>query len=159
MATFALTWNPERWPWPESHYSSTIATTARGGTVADRWSFGIRRKGASPGDRVFLVRQRKDRGIVGAGSLTSSIYMDRHWDPAKDICPYADVLWDRVLPLESRLEIEIVRTQIVSFNWDRLQGSGVQLTESQASQLEDLWRHHLGSLDGDSPPPLRPKER
>jgi hypothetical protein len=74
VATFILTWNPENWVFDEGRYEELVDSTARGGVPLEAWSVGVRRGGVSQGDRAFLLRQHRDRGIVASGHFTSGVY-------------------------------------------------------------------------------------
>jgi 5-methylcytosine-specific restriction protein A len=139
VATFLLVWNPDNWPWPGSDYETTVARTDAGERVAGRWSVGLRRYGLAPGDRAYLVRQRRDRGMVGSGEFTSEIYDDEHWDRSGRATTYADLTWDLLLPVEDRIPVDVLKTKVRSVRWDRLQGSGVLLAEQSEQQLDRLW--------------------
>jgi hypothetical protein len=89
VATFLLTWNPDRWHWPEDEFDAAIEATAAGRSVSDKWSVGVQKVGISAGDRAFLVRQRRDRCIVASGTFTSGIFEDPHWDGTARLTRYA----------------------------------------------------------------------
>jgi 5-methylcytosine-specific restriction protein A len=143
MRTFILTWNPDRWSYHE--YLRDVRTTRAGLPVQGGWSTGIRRHGISEGDRAFLLRQHRERGVVAAGDFASRIYEGEHWDPAapEPTTWYADVSFDVVLDLDDRLPIEVLKSEIPRVVWDRMQGSGVEVPRASAERLEDLWQHHL----------------
>jgi hypothetical protein len=91
MGTFLLVWNPDKWPWPETDFETIVALTESGQWVEGRWSVGIRKHGISRNDRAYLVRQHRDRGLVGIGGFTSGIYSDKHWDDSGRETTYADL--------------------------------------------------------------------
>jgi 5-methylcytosine-specific restriction protein A len=151
VATFILTWNPDKWTFEEGRYEELVDSTARGDTPLEAWSVGVRRRGVSRGDRAFLLRQHRDRGIVAAGQFTSDVYPGPHWDGTAREASYADAEWDTWLPVADRLSIDLVTSQVPEMRWDRLQASGVQLPEAQARSLERLWEAHLQGLGRDTP--------
>jgi 5-methylcytosine-specific restriction enzyme A len=153
MSTFLLTWNPDNWPWPEEDFAAAVAATGAGRRYADQWSVGARRHGVSRGDRAFLVRQKRDRGVVGSGFFTSSPYEDLHWDGSGRLTTYAKLAWDLLLPIEERLEVEDVKRAVPEVAWDRLQGSGVQVPDDATLKLERIWADHV-----DGSPYLSPEE-
>lgn len=161
MATFILTWNPEQWPWEDHGYAEAIELTARGEIVSEPWSVGNRRSGIAPGDRAVLVRQHSARGLVASGTFTSDIYQDEHWDNSGRHANYADVAWDAVLSPDNRLPIEVLKAQIASVNWDRLQASGIQMPDEGEDVIDALWSEHLRGTGSATPegtasaPPLR----
>jgi hypothetical protein len=57
-------------------------------------------------------------------------------DPERE-ANYADLQWETVLPIDQRLRIEDVK-DVVDAPWDRMQGSGVQLSVEASAGLEDL---------------------
>jgi hypothetical protein len=75
MPTYILTWNPEKWCWPDDQYEKEVNVTRRGGLFSSRWSCG-KTKRIGPGDRVFFFRQHTERGIIGSGYATSNGNLD-----------------------------------------------------------------------------------
>lgn len=147
MATFILTWNPDEWPFDEGDYQRAVESTAAGHLTNDVWSVGNRLGGINPGDRAFLLRQHRDRGIVASGEFTSGVYQDRHWDGSHRDANYAEVRWDNLLLVDDRLPIEELKRQVPEVSWDRLQASGVQLREDAAMlSVEELWEAHLKTV-------------
>jgi len=144
--TFVLTWNPDNdLGWPEDDYASVIASTALGQRVTRQWSAAARKGGIYPGDRAFMLRQRRDRGIVASGRFTSEVYPAAHWDGSERTTMYAGVEWETVLAPEDRLPVEALKQVIPSEHWDRFQASGVAV-HSAAEDLEALWESHVGQV-------------
>jgi hypothetical protein len=77
MATFLLTWNPDGQGWPDAEHEAAVEAAAAGRALLERWSVALRKSGIHIGDRAFLVRQRRERGIVASGRFTSEIYACR----------------------------------------------------------------------------------
>jgi 5-methylcytosine-specific restriction enzyme A len=144
MSVFILTWNPDRWHWDEVDYQKEVRTTSRGRRTRGGWSTGGRIGGVSPGDRAFLLRQHRDRGVVASGDFTSQIYQDAHWDGSGRLANFADISFDVVLPVTDRLPIGVLHARLSSVSWDRMQGSGVRLPDDVGDELEEIWREHLG---------------
>jgi hypothetical protein len=146
LTTFLLTWNASDLGYRT--HASDIAATAGGRTVRGRWSFGSRRTGAAPGDRVFLLRQRADRGIVASGTLADGlIFPDTHWEGyRRKVTHYADVLWDRVLPVAERLPIEELLHDVPGHHWNAVFASGQRIRPPADEALEKLWAEHLGLI-------------
>ena len=147
MATFLLTWNPERWPWGD--LADEARLLRQGKELAGRWSCGNNRT-LQPGDRFFLMRQgSQPRGIVGSGWIVSEPYQDRHWDPdrRKKGVPalYVDIRFDVLLEPE-RDELlgvaELTRGPLHAVHW-RTQTSGIRIPDDAAQLLEGLWKEHL----------------
>jgi hypothetical protein len=146
LTTFLLTWNASDLGYRT--HASDIAATAGGRTVRGRWSFGSRRTGAAPGDRVFLLRQRVDRGIVASGTLADGvIFPAAHWQghPAKSTF-YAEVLWDRVLPVTDRLPFEELLHEVPGHDWRHIYGSGQLVRPPADAALHRRWQEHLADL-------------
>lgn len=151
MATFLLTWNPDGPGWPDDKYAAAAA--AGSGEYANRWSVGLRKSGIAVGDRAFLVRQRHERGIVASGRFHSEVYPDAHWDESGRQTTYADIIFEVLLPVPERLDINALKARVPAVAWDRLQGSGVALTAPNDTLLEQLWQEHVADT-----PYLSPEE-
>lgn len=157
MATFLLVHSPDRWPWPQDEYDQAVRATDAGQVWSGRWSVGARRSGISPRDRAFLMRQKRDRGVIASGRFVSRpgtpavIYEAPHFDGSPTLVPYADIEWDTLLPLDDRLPVEDLRRDVPGVAWDRLQGSGVLVQQSAEGDLEAAWAAHLGRTPYHSP--------
>jgi hypothetical protein len=62
--SFLLTWDGSDEAYDPDEYAGAIAQTSDQHEVEMQWSIGGRRSGVEAGDRVYLLRQRTDRGIV-----------------------------------------------------------------------------------------------
>jgi predicted HNH restriction endonuclease len=61
----------------------------------------------------------------------------------------ADIDFDRIVAVDERLPIELLKSVIPEIKWDRLQGSGVKVPDSVEPTLLDLWRRHTaGAIEG-----------
>lgn len=149
MATFLLTWNPHKAPWPD--LPADAARCRSTGHLDDRWSCG-RSKRIQPGDRVFLLRQGKEpRGLIGAGSATSQMFEALHWNPNATtripIARYIDVRFDVLLDAEHE---PIFRREwldgepFAGVHWNT-QISGISIPEPVARVLEREWASFLVS--------------
>lgn len=150
MATYLLTWNPQRWEWTD--LAVIAAKTATGDTVTLRWSTGNTTR-VNPGDRLFLLRQGEEpRGIVAAGVAVSGVIKEPHWDEERqrrgDLANYVDARFERVLDptMDPLLSLR---------DHDNLHSippipaaSGFQIHEPAAGALEEAWVGHLEWLDG-----------
>lgn len=141
-----LTWNPDRWAWPPEEYAQAVQATAAGGTWSRRWSLGVR-KSVQRGDRAVLLRQNRDRGLVGHGVFTAEAIAAPHWDGSGRSIPYGLVEWDSIVEVEDRLPTETLREAIPEVTWDNVPGSGVNVPAEAAQRLEDLWARHTGGRD------------
>ncbi len=143
MTTFLLTWNATDTGY--ATHASDVAETAAGHTVQGRWSFGGRRGGASAGDRVFLLRQRTERGIIASGALADGlIFPAPHWegDPRR-VTHYAEILWDTVLPVADRLPIEDLLHDVPGHHWNAVFANGQLVRPPADEMLEKRWAEHL----------------
>ena len=150
VTTFILTWDGSDTGYFRTNYHRDIRATAAGSTVRGRWSFGSRRSGAAAGDRVFLLRQKTERGIVASGRLADGvIFPAPHWagDPGK-LTYYAEVLWDRVVPVADRLPFAELLHGVPGHNWNHIFASGQRVRPPSDTALADLWTEHLRDLQG-----------
>ncbi len=147
VATFILTWDGSESGYPVDNFAADVATTAAGSVVAGSRSVGSRRGGMFPGDRVFLLRQGTDHGVVAAGHVTDGlVFKDEHWaDPTKTAA-YTDIEWDRVLPVEDRLDTEDLLAHVPAHHWKNIMGSGQELRPPSDAALLALWEGHLTAL-------------
>jgi 5-methylcytosine-specific restriction protein A len=145
MATYLLTWNPNRFAWDD--LSDLVKECRQQGRAKDRHSTGNTKK-IQPGDRLFLLRQSVEpRGISGSGVASSVVFEDDHWDPvlaaAGNLALFVELLYDilvdpatepgAVLPMDA-LETGFLEKT----NW-ATQSSGIQIEDKAADQLERLW--------------------
>ena len=143
MATYLLTWNPAKWPWPE--LDECIREIRNTGHYRERWSCGRNRK-IVEGDRLFLLRQGLEpRGIVGAGWAASNVFDDWHWDEAKRAAGQRvwciDVDFDVLLDAEREPILPRARLNegiLARMHWDS-QSSGILIPAEVAKQLEIEW--------------------
>ena len=146
--TFLLIWDASDTGYPPANLAADIAATAAGKIVTGRWSFGSRRTGTAPGDRVYLLRQRADRGIVASGTLADGvIFPSEHWQgrPGRGT-HYADVRWDRVLPVADRLPFEELLHEVPGHDWRHIYGSGQRIRPPAEAALARRWAEHLTDL-------------
>lgn len=157
-SAFILTWNPDLWPETPEEREDFAATwsewaehTRRGGSVDEQWSTGSRTSGAAPGDRAYLFRQNRDRGLIARGVITSAIYQALHWDGSDRETNYAAIAWTDILDIEERLRPEEIRLAAPGVHWQRLQGSGSMIhSEEDRRGLDELWAAHLESIGRES---------
>lgn len=159
MPTFLLTWNPKRWTWDEAKYLDEIRRTRNGERVRGVWSCGNNRS-IERGDRLFLLRQGQERGILAAGFAESDVYEDVHWDESRQDENAHYVEWRRevLLPVQERLTIEELKRAHLDIDWDNLQASGVRVPPKSVDRLEGLWDEHLASVGWSGPIDFRGPE-
>ncbi|MCU1612633.1 MAG: hypothetical protein JWO98_173 [Frankiales bacterium] len=108
---------------------------------------GTRRGGTSAGDRVFLLRQENERGIVASGRLTDGIIFEApHYSDPHRTAWYSYITWDTVLPIADRLPFDELRSAVPGHPWNTIYASGQQLNPPAANQLEALWQTHVRDL-------------
>lgn len=159
MATFLLTWNPDGKAWSGGGYERVVEAHASGRSLSDRWGVGIRKSGIAAGDRAFLVRQRRERGIVASGFFLGEIYTAEHWEDPARLSTYADVRWDILLPVADRLPVSDLRQSVPMVAWDHLQGSGVLVASPGDRRLEQVWSRHTDGAPRDAPSGSRTEGR
>jgi hypothetical protein len=141
------TWNPDKGQWLKVGYREAIERTARGETVLEDWSTGVRTQGVFRGYRAFLLQQgNQGRGIIASGTVRGEIRQIPHWDPVNhpgEIANTVDIDWECVLPVEDILPKEELNRQLATKHHFSLQGSGLLIEGQLADQLEELWSNHL----------------
>jgi hypothetical protein len=148
VATFVLTWNPDKWRWSDTDFKRHISNTARGRRVRGRWSVGSRTGGIEPGDTAFLLRQGRDRGLIAAGHFTSRVFEDAHWDGSKRLANYGDVEWNLVLAPEHRLRTEVLQQRVPAVHWGPY-GSGMRLRPPADARVARAWHEHVSLAASD----------
>jgi hypothetical protein len=103
MATYLLTWNPQKWPWLD--LQEDLAELARENSVTFRWSYGNSKR-IVEGDRVFLLRQDLEpRGILASGKVVLGSFEETHWREEKArkgrTTRYVTVRWEVLLNPET----------------------------------------------------------
>jgi 5-methylcytosine-specific restriction protein A len=146
LATYLLTWNPERWNW--SYLQKSIAEVKTQGYCRERWGCGATKK-IVPGDRVFLMKLGKQpRGIVASGWVTSRVYEDLHWDETArqrgEMTLYVDVRFDTLLDPEIDVfpRAALDSGIYTGMHWES-RASGVTIPDRIAAQLEKDWAQFL----------------
>ncbi|MDM7999699.1 MAG: HNH endonuclease [Dehalococcoidia bacterium] len=155
MATYILTWNPDRWSWDE--LDQQVARLRRNEPALDRWSTG-NTKSVVVGDRLFLLKQGQEpRGIMGSGWATSDVFRDDHWDSVRaaagDKANYVNVDFDSLVAPDAVLPVsDLVQADpLGSVHWNSMPASGFGLSDDAAEAMEQLWREHLGRVSTPTP--------
>lgn len=137
MATYLLTWNPDRWQWDDL---AEQARWLRAGTpVERRWSVGNSRR-PKAGDRCFLMRVgRQPKGIIASGYITTGVFEDQHWSGSNTTARYVQVKFDTLLlpDCDSILSLDDL-IHMSPYPWTP-QSSGRSIPDSTAKPLEELW--------------------
>ena len=142
--TYILTWNPTKWIWDD--FDEIVNRSATGEVVVEQWSTG-NNQSIQPGERVFLLRQAIDRGIIGAGYTTSEVFLGPHWSSPEKQSRYVHVDWETILGVQEVLTNEALDHANLGVNWNRIQASGVSVPADSVEILEKLWRDHLAALN------------
>lgn len=143
IKAYLLTWNSNRWPWPELARESR--RLAAGETVSGRWGCG-RNKHIQPGDRLFLLKQGAEpRGIFASGTAMSRPFTAPHWDEEKAALSvpanYIELQFDVLLiPEQSILRRDMLKGHPILRQqyWDT-QVSGITIKTAVLSELEKIW--------------------
>lgn len=144
--TILLTWNPDKWPALSDDWDAHVEQTAQGGAIEGTWSVGNRVRGVAPGDIVFLLRQgTKGRGLIARGEATSEPFKDMHWDGGDRTTSYIDVRWHQCVPVEERVDTNMLLELVDQVPWNHLQSSGVEVREPAASSLNEIWSQATSS--------------
>jgi len=146
MATYLLTWNPERTPWID--FEELAKEIEEQGYLEENWSCGVTKK-ICPGDRVFLIKQGAEpRGIVASGWVVSKVYKGQHWDEqirAKGRrALYIDIYWDTILDPDKRMfpRARLSKGIYTKMHWEP-RASGATIPDDVAEQLERDWAKFL----------------
>jgi hypothetical protein len=137
-STYLFTWKKERYPKFYEAYERWIAGTLK----PINWSAGIF-KNIPDNARIFLMRQGKNPGIIGAGRTASGMKLRPHSDgtPGKTE-PSNDVKFDELshpdrplVSLEELLQIDNQRNGLWLYG-----SSGKPIPDDTAEQLEKVWK-------------------
>jgi 5-methylcytosine-specific restriction protein A len=143
-----MTWNPTRWDW--SDYPDYVMRSKTGQILQVRWSTGNNRS-IVPGERVYLIRQAIDRGIVGSGVTTSAVERGVHWTDPDKTCNYVEVDWDILLWPQQGLPTATLLEAMPEYDWDRIQASGTSVPSKYLETFQRLWVEHLASVGQGQP--------
>ena len=147
MATYLLTWNPQKWPWKD--IQDSIKEISKQGSTKFSWSCGNSKR-IVKGDRVFLLRQGLEpRGICASGWAESSSYEELHWRTEKAkkgrTTRYVKVRWDVLLNAETESIFPrewLDDPPLSDVNWNT-QISGITIRSEVADVLEERWADFL----------------
>jgi hypothetical protein len=140
MATYILTWHPHGFPIDVARYIELSRDIANRGELRHgNWSTGNRTTEIEKGDRVFLFRQKRERGIVASGYCRSDVYQADHWDGSDRLANYVRIEWDEWRMPDDRITVETLEDRVPQFKWNSLQGSGIHIEDGDAAKVEKLW--------------------
>lgn len=150
MATYLLTWNPNKWEWED--FDDNLKQVRQTGYCEGSWSCGSTKK-IMPGDRFFLIRLgMPQRGIFASGTVISNVFEDAHWESNDNnystYALYVQVHFDVILdPNKSMLVRQrYTETDNERMNWYP-QNSGITIPSKIAELLENEWNNFLASLN------------
>lgn len=144
MSAYLLTWNPDKWSWPEA--AAEAQSFRRSGFLKRRWSCG-HRKNIRPGDRVFFLKQgRRGRGLFASGFVQGEPYNAEHFaDPTK-LGLYVNVIYDALLdPSTDILDLKRLNTGPTRLIRWATQCGGIEIPPASVPHLEEVWADHLRS--------------
>lgn len=149
MATYLLTWNPERWNW--RNLDKEVSLVKENNGKKGNWSCGNTKK-IIAGDRFFLFKQGKEppNGIFASGIIIKPPKEYLHWDSEKAkkgmttlsvgikfdtlLSPYSDEI------LEKSFLIRDVDFSKINWNTQR---SGIEIFPDIAKELEYVWQNFI----------------
>ena len=149
MATYLLTWNPEKYPWKE--LDSLSRDVNLGKSVFKQWSCANTKK-IQKGDRVFITRQKVEpKGICASGTVTEGSYEGVNWEG--NLAQFIKLEFDTLLNPETEeiLPRHLLKAEFSSVRWD-VQRSGVTIPTAVVAELEKHWKqfsHRHNSSTGD----------
>ena len=150
-AAWLLTWNPANWDWVD--FADIVGSVRSGRTVQMTWS--CRNSGVTAGDRVFLLRQGRDRpGLIASGTATGRPFYTPHRDGSERDMRAISLLWDAVVDPDDVLPRErLLREPLDDGPWNSQQ-SGIAITPSVADALSEVWAEHYYNTTHGSQPML-----
>lgn len=138
---FLLLWNPDRFAWddlPQRSYAWCVRQTALGRSVEFAWRIGHSRQ-LRRGDRLYLLRTGRQRGLIGAGWATDDVRQVRGKLAVS-------LRFDMLLPAEDVLPLAQLRRDLPDVKWTQQYASGNSLAPAIAARVERRWQRHLDDL-------------
>ena len=144
MATWLLTWNPEKWQWDT--YDEECEQASPESPIYFSWS--CKSKKVKVGDEFFLMKQGKlPRGIIAHGTITEEMFEEGHWDDKKswEIIDYVEGECDTLLnyKTEAILDAAVLDEKCPQQFWHP-QSSGISIKEEVLPTLHELWAEVTG---------------
>jgi hypothetical protein len=155
MSSFLLTANPDTWRANADDFYWLLdqADLHDSGEQVQpgRWST-HRRRGYSPGDRVYLLLQGKTyRGIVASGTVqTGEVREEESWRGDGTLSRYLAVTWDAHVYPEEVLATTELESLAPATGWRPMSG-GTKIDSSDEAAVEEAWIRHLAHLGYPSP--------
>ena len=148
MATYLLTWNPQKWNWetlPEE-----LEQVRSGQLLPRKWSTG-QRKNISINDRIFLIKQgdEEPKGIMASGRVVSESFRAEHFSRPDEEANYVSLEFDVLLDPYSEEILPRCLLNEEPFNschWDML-GGGNEIPPDISTVLEQHWREYTQETD------------
>ena len=140
MATWLLTWNPEKWDkW--FTYDEDCEEASETHPIAFTWS--CANKNAKAGDEFYLMKQGKlPRGIIAHGTITAGGLDYEHWDEEKagKTINHIDGKCDALLnyKIQAILDVSVLDDRCKGQCWHP-QSSGIRIKDEVLSTLRELW--------------------
>lgn len=141
MNAWLLTYNPEKWQWP--NFENEVNNVKNGIKAKQEWQCAS--KNVQVGDRVFIIQTgNKERGIFAAGHATKENYDAPHYDSARaangEKTPHIEIELDWLLnpAVDPILDTSILDAKIPNQKWSS-QLSGISINKEAYKQLELEW--------------------
>lgn len=150
MATYLLSWNPEKWN--ESFLSELVENYKLGNKLL-RWSCGNTKK-IRAGDRIFLMKRGEgEKGLFGSGYVSSDQpFLAKHFsseiEDEEKKSLFIMIEFDVLIHPNEKIIIErdVLINSFSSKVWSS-QGSGKTISPSIATELEKLWLERTGGVE------------
>lgn len=149
MTTYLLTWDGNEESLPSETLSLVASVTQRGEPFSGSWTVSRRSLHLSRGDRLFLLRQRSERGLIASGWAAGQNPDEgaiSSWQNLRPNAQVVSVIWDGMVAPRDRLPTEELQQLAPQANWDGVARSGVALDIYTANAVNDAWRRHLETL-------------
>lgn len=139
MKTFLFAYNPNKWEWKT--FDKARANIEACGSYIEQWGMFAHKK-CRIGDRAYLIRLGSGiapKGIIGAGTIVSNPELKPHWNDSQKKAYRVNIEFD-TLSETVLLTMDELRSMI-DYHWS-IQASGLELEESKARVLEQMWQEH-----------------
>lgn len=139
MATWLLTWNPNRWEW--DRYEEECEKASKDYPLPFTWS--CHSKKVKAGDEFYLMKLGKPpRGIIAHGTVTEDIFEAEHWNAnrTEETITYLDGECDTLLNYKTQgiLDVSVLDERLPQQYWHP-QSSGIRIKDEVLPALHELW--------------------
>ncbi len=139
MATWLLTWNPDKWKWED--YEEECEEASKECPITFTWSCASKKVMA--GDEFYLIKLgTPPRGIIAHGIVTEGMFEAGHWqdDKAEKTINYLEGECDTLLNYKTQeiLDVSILDEKFPQQFWHPYQ-SGIRIRDEVLPALSELW--------------------